>query len=135
MAAAAGLSPADLIQLRDELTSHPRSEAELQRVLAFLSFQRQWDRFDELRRSGASAATLQPLARELDAALAQRWENGEVSGAQALQLKALLLEHLLDDAQSRRLALGQWQAQAGIGTTLVSAQRPNTASPAQGAPR
>jgi hypothetical protein len=122
-AAAAGLSPADLIALRAELTSHPRGEAELRRVLAFLTYQQQWQRFESQRRSGTEAAALRPLAVALDAALAERWQQGELGGAQALQIKAQLLEVLLDDAASRRSALAAWQAQLGIGAPDATSRR------------
>jgi hypothetical protein len=122
-AAAAGLSPADLIALRAELTAHPRGEAELRRVLAYLTYQQQWQRFESQRRSGANAAALRPLAVALDAALAERWQQGELGGAQALQIKAQLLEVLLDDAASRQSALAEWQAQLRIGAPAATPRR------------
>ena len=129
-AEAAGLSPADLVQLRTELLAHPRGEAELRRVLAFLSYQREWQRFDDQLRAGATPASLRTLAGKLDAGLAERWQQGEVNGAQALQMKARLLEVLMEDDSHRRRVLAEWQAQMGIGSSAQTSTRQAALNPA-----
>jgi hypothetical protein len=106
-----GLSPEELKDLRAELANHPDGEAEVRRVLGFLSFNRQWEAFKSARRDGASTVALRPLAQALDAQLAQHWAQGALTGAQALQLKAQLLDVLLPDEPSRSQALGRWQTQ------------------------
>jgi hypothetical protein len=103
------LPAAELQALRRELADHPDGEAEVQRIVAFLNFSREWARFDEVRRSGsANLDSLRLQAAQLDGALAERWRRSEITGAQALQLKSVLLEVLVDDPNSRRAALSDW---------------------------
>lgn len=67
--------------------------------------------FQAARRQGADAATMEPLARRIDAGLAARIGRGEVSGPEALRLKAALLEVLEPDASRRAQALAAWRAE------------------------
>jgi hypothetical protein len=110
-ASATGLTAEELQALRQELASHPKGEAEFQRVVGFLSFSRQWEAFQALNHQGTDPPTLQALARSIDQALPERWQHGELTGPQALQIKARLLEVLLPDADSRQQALLQWREQ------------------------
>ncbi len=119
-----GLSPQEVQDLRTELAKHPDGEAEVQRVLGFLSFSRQWESFNSTRRVGRDTSVLRPLAQDLDAQLAQHWSQGALTGAQALQLKVQLLEVLLPDEPSRSLALASWQSQTWPARKATAA--PNT---------
>jgi hypothetical protein len=123
LGADSGLSPQELTDLRAELANHPYGEAEVQRVLGFLRFSRQWEAFNAARRQGEDSAALRALAVTLDAQLAQHWLQGALTGGQALQLKTQLLDVLLPDEPSRSLALAHWQSQ-------IWPARATTAAPA-----
>ncbi len=110
-ARAAGLSPEELRELRAELASHPDGEVEVQRVIAWLQFSQQWEHYDTARRQAATRPALRALAAELNSTLAQHWRQGELTGPQALQMKVVLLESLLDSEAERQAALQRWQAE------------------------
>ncbi len=111
LARATGWPSAELDALRAELRGQPQGEAEIRRVMAWLVFSSQWQAFDEQRRAAAPRETLRPLAMQLDAALPQHWRQGELTGAQAVQLKALLLDVLHADAAIRQAEMNRWLAE------------------------
>lgn len=64
--------------------------------------------FDRLRWTGGDAALVRDLALRLDAGLPQQLAAGGVGLGSALELKAVLLEVLEPDAESRQASLLRW---------------------------
>jgi hypothetical protein len=95
-------------QLQAGLADDPQRDAELARILGLLDYQRAVQRFGALRTAGADAATMLALARRLDAELGQRLARRELSGPEAMRLKAALLEVLEPDPAQRAPALADW---------------------------
>lgn len=113
-----GLSAEQLQQLRDTLADHPDREAEFARIVAYLRFGSDWQRFLERRATAPVAAETRALAQRLDADLDARLKNREVTQGEALQIKSALLEVLTPDAGARSTQLAQWrEAQAAAAGT------------------
>jgi hypothetical protein len=103
------LSTEELAEVRRALADHPDAEAEVQRVVAYLQFTRQWQRLLAARQAGADPQALRTLAASLDAALPQHLLRRELSAAEAGLVKGTLLEVLVPDSARRAAALGEWQ--------------------------
>lgn len=102
-----GVTPAQWLALRAELGARPGGEAELRRIGEYLA----WS--DALRRLSAApgdAAERVRLALQLDAGLPARLHRGEVTSAEARQIKIALLEVTLEDPAERATALQRWIA-------------------------
>lgn len=98
-------------QLQAALADDPNRDAETARILDLLGYQRAVQRFATLRQAGTADPSLPALARRLDAALPGRLARGEMSGPEAMRLKATLLEVLEPDAAQRAPALAAWREQ------------------------
>jgi hypothetical protein len=96
-------------QLQAALVDDPNRDAEIARILGLLDYQRAVQRFATLRQADAAAPALQALARRIDAGLPGRLARGEMSGPEALHLKATLLEVLQPDPSQRAQALAAWR--------------------------
>ena len=116
-----GLTPQQLSELRASLENHPQREAEVERIAAYMQFAQQWTQFRERRAAGAAVSELQPLASALDGALEERLRQREMSAAEALQVKAALLEALVPDVASRQTALSTWRSAALAGAPPAAA--------------
>jgi hypothetical protein len=123
-----GLGAEQLQQLRASLAHHPQREAEVARVSAYLQYSAQWQHFTERRAAGARADELRPLAAALDAGLAQRLQQREVSAGEALHIKAALLEVLEPDAAQRQAALREWRERHSAASAAGAAPDPQTAA-------
>lgn len=97
-------------RLQASLADQPDRDAQTARIVELLAYQRTVRAFQAARQRGADAATMVPLARQIDAGLAARIARGEVSGPEALRLKAALLEALEPDPARRAQALAAWRA-------------------------
>ncbi len=104
-----GLSVEQWRELRASLADHPEREAEIARVVAYLQFSARWQHYVRLRASGAPEAELLALARPLDAGLDAHLLQRELSGNEALAMKAALLETLEPDAATRAATLRAWR--------------------------
>lgn len=93
--------------------------AELQRLAAYFEWSDQLRRFREARAGGGPAAELaRPLAQGLD----ERFQQRELSAAEALRVKGAILEATVADATERQQQLQQWAAAAiGPMTTTPAA--------------
>lgn len=100
-----GVGVAQWASLRRELASQP---AELARLRAYFAFS---DAVGRLRDGSASADQRRAAALAVDAALDERLERREVSGAEAKVIKVAVLDQLLDDPAARSAALERWQAE------------------------
>lgn len=96
-------------QLQAALADDPKRDAETARILDLLAYQRVVQRFATLRQAGATAPALEPLARRIDVGLPQRLASGEMSGPEAMRLKATLLEVLEPEPSQRAPALAAWR--------------------------
>lgn len=96
-------------QLQAALVDDPNRDAETARILDLLDYQRAVQRFATLRQADATAPALQALARRIDAGLPGRLARGEMSGPEAMRLKATLLEVLQPDPSQRAQALAAWR--------------------------
>jgi hypothetical protein len=102
-----GVTEAQWLALRAELLARPGGEAELRRIGDYLA----WS--DALRRWRAAPGDANErlrLARQLDAGLPARLREGEVTSAEARQIKIALLDVTLDDPAERAAALQRWMA-------------------------
>jgi hypothetical protein len=106
-----GVSPAQWAQLRAELSARPDGAAELQRLADYFGYADALERFRRLRGERADAASLRPLAQQLDQGLPDRLQRHELSVHDALRIKAAVLEVLVPDASRRQHELALWRQQ------------------------
>ncbi|MFZ5548238.1 MAG: hypothetical protein ACOZJX_06045 [Pseudomonadota bacterium] len=103
------IEPGQWAQLQAALAGDPKRDAEIARILDLLDYQRAVRRFATLRQAGADPTAQLALARRIDAGLPLRLARGEMSGPEAMRLKAALLEVLEPDAVQRAAALTAWR--------------------------
>lgn len=89
------------------LADQPDRDQQTARVVEFLGFQRSVRTLQAQRQAGQVDPA---LAQRLDADLPARVARGELSGPEAVRLKAALLETLEPDASRRAAALADWRA-------------------------
>jgi hypothetical protein len=118
-----GVSPEQWQAFVQSLEHHPQRAAEIERVLAFLAYQQNLERFRALRsaqtRGKAASQELKAIAQTLDASLNERLAAREVSAGEAAMLKAALAE-----------AMGDGPTQAQVTRATISAWRASVAAPA-----
>ena len=105
-----GVTGAQWHQLQAELRGRPDGAAELRRLADYFAWSDGLHRLREARRAGAEADALRPLALAVDAGLPMRLRRGEVSAAEARQIKSATLELTLADPSERAIALQRWLA-------------------------
>lgn len=103
-----GISAAQWAALRAEMAQRPDGPAELSRLAAYFGFADAAQRFRQLRAAGASPERT-ALASQLDNALPERLRQRELSVAEALQLKAAILDVQVADTGERAQRLQQWR--------------------------
>ncbi|HEV8691158.1 MAG TPA: hypothetical protein VGQ91_12730 [Ideonella sp.] len=103
------LDAAQWNQLQAALADHPQRDAETARVVELLAYQRSVRSLRAQRQSGTAAPALIELARRLDAELPLHLARGEMTGPEAMRLKATLLESLEPDPARRAEALAAWR--------------------------
>jgi hypothetical protein len=114
-----GVTQAQWLALREELRARPDGDAELRRIGDYLAWS---DTVRRLRAAQGDAAERLQLARALDAGLSARLREGEVTSAEARQIKIALLEVTLKDPAERAAALQRW---------IATEMSPATADPRQ----
>jgi hypothetical protein len=87
--------------LRRVLTARGGGDKEIERVTAFLDFQRQFERFQDISQDPSKAALKGPLARKLFDMLPERVKRAELSQPEGLLLCSILLE-TLEPNENRR---------------------------------
>lgn len=102
-------SPQDWAALKDAMSKTAKPEAELQRVVAYLRFQKAFGRWQGLRES-SDAALRQQLASQLVAQIPERLRQGEVTLGEALMLETALWTDLEPDEARRKVRLEEVQA-------------------------
>ncbi|MFO1339286.1 MAG: hypothetical protein U1F53_13855 [Burkholderiaceae bacterium] len=95
-------------RLTASLADQPDRDQHTARIVEFLGFQRGVRTLQAQRQAGQMDAA---LARRLDAGLPARVARGELSGPEAVRLKAALLEALEPDPARRAAALADWRAE------------------------
>lgn len=103
----AGVTPAQWQALQLEMRARPDGAAELARIAEYLRWS---DLVQRLRVPITDDAERLRLARAIDAGLDARLRAGEVSAAEARQVKAATLEVTQPDAAARAAELQRWSA-------------------------
>lgn len=101
-----GMTRARWQALQAELGAQPGGAAEIARIARYLTWAELLRRF----RDTPDGAERQRLALALDAGLAERLHAGEVSAAEARQIKAAILEAMPGDPAARAAAVQRWIA-------------------------
>ena len=101
-------SPQEWTALKDAMSKTAKPEAELQRVVAYLRFQKAFGAWQGLRES-SDTARRQQLASQLVAQIPERLRQGEVTLGEALVLEAALWTDLEPDEARRKVRLEEVQ--------------------------
>ena len=91
-----------------ELKNLDRAEA--QRVTNYLDWMSSYEKFQQAQAQGATSRELRSLAKEVDSGIDARLDNREMGSAEALHLKAALIEIIEPDPSQRVQLLAQWRA-------------------------
>ncbi len=102
------LDPDQWARLTTGLADLPDRDQQTAHIVEFLGFQRSVRMLQAQRQAGPVDPV---LARRLDADLPARVTRGELSGPEAVRLKAALLEALEPDPSRRAAALADWRAE------------------------
>jgi hypothetical protein len=96
--------------LRESLAGHPDRDREMARIAAYFEYRHAVQALRSLPRDTANAQALRDAARRVEAGLAERIAQGEVTAGEALALEQAALEVLQPDTAQRALAIEQWRA-------------------------
>lgn len=102
-------SPEDWSALKEAMAKTANPQAELQRVVGYLRFQKRFEEWQSLRESG-SVARRQQLAATLVEQVPERLRQGEVTMGEALMLSSALWADLEPNADKRKVRLEEAQA-------------------------
>ncbi len=118
----ADVSPQEWVALKEAVskTSHP--DAELQRAVAYLRFQKALGQWQGLQQMPATAQRHR-LAATLLAQLPDRWQQGELTKGEALSLASALWADLEPDEHRRQIRITEFQS------ALAEAARPTAPAP------
>jgi hypothetical protein len=121
------LTEEEWTSLREALKDTPNREREQARIIEYLRFQKQFQRWQALRDSHDTAQR-QALAKELLDGVPQRLAQREMSAGEAQLLQSTLLEELVPDAQQRQARLQVERQRLATQPTEaeVAAQRQDT---------
>lgn len=97
----ADIDPQDWRQLVDSVRNHPQHDQELQRLLGYLRFKRDMDRWTALKDQPNALERAQVGQRILDA-LPVRFANQEVTATEALTLQSAIYADMIPDAAQRQ---------------------------------
>lgn len=114
-------SPQDWAALKDAMSKTAKPEAELQRVVAYLRFQKAFAQWQALR-DASDMARRQQLASQLVAQIPERLRQGEVTLGEALMLETALWTDLEPDEARRKVRLEEVQ-----GVLASAAPQPDAA--------
>lgn len=120
------VSPMEWMVLQGVARQHTNAEGELSRMVHFLRFNKQLERWEAL--AGGDPALRQTLASSLVTALPARVQQGDLSAADARSLLMRLLPDAEPDAGRREARLGDTMAR------VEAASRAATATQAQAQP-
>lgn len=110
----------DWKQLLDGLRDHPQREAELKRVVGYLRFKNDVDRWTALK-DQPNVAERHQLGQRLLEALPERFANQEVTGPEAVMLQSVIYADLIPDEAQRK------PKEEAARQTLMKLQEQNTA--------
>lgn len=110
-----GAPPSDFTRsewaaLKEAMARTENPEQELARVVAYLRFQRGFERWQGLQ-GGPDAASRRTLAQQLLDGVPERVRQGEISAGEAMLLQTALLVDIEPDDQARQQRLAQLQAE------------------------
>ncbi|RZI81675.1 MAG: hypothetical protein EOP38_18505 [Rubrivivax sp.] len=97
----ADIDPAEWQQLVDGLRNHPKRDQEVRRVVGYLRFKRDLDRWTALKDQPNALERAQIGQKILDA-LPVRFANQEVTGPEALMLQSAIYADMIPDEAQRR---------------------------------
>jgi hypothetical protein len=109
IASPSGVTAEQWQSLRDSLADHPDRDRELARIAAYFEYRHAVQALRSPLRDAANTNALRDAARRVDAGLADRIAQGEVTAGEALALKQAALEVLQPDSAQRALAIEQWR--------------------------
>jgi hypothetical protein len=95
------IDPKEWQQLEDAVRNHPQRDQELQRMVGYLRFKRDMDRWTALKDQPNALERAQVGQRILDA-LPVRFANQEVTGPEALMLQAAIYADMIPDEAQRK---------------------------------
>ena len=119
------VTPEEWQALKTAAAQEAHPEAELQRMVTYLRFQRGFAQWQALKDS-PDAAVRQALARQLLNDLPQRVSNGEVSSGEAYLISAALINDLETDESARKQRMDAYKA-----TLVEAAPKPDAAKQEQ----
>ncbi len=96
--------------LRDSLARHPDRDREMASIAAYFEYRQAVQALRSLPRDTANVQALRDAARRVEAGLAERITQGEVTAGEALALEQAALDVLQPDPAQRASALQQWRA-------------------------
>ncbi|MGH6648807.1 hypothetical protein [Aquabacterium sp.] len=102
-------TPEDWAALKAAMNSQPNAKSEMERVVAYLRFQRSFEQWQALADSREVAKRHQ-LAESLLAQVPDRMSKGEVTAGEALLLSTALLTDLQPDENLRQQRLAEMRA-------------------------
>lgn len=97
----ADIDPKAWQQLEDAVRNHPQRDQELQRLIGYLRFKRDMDKWTALKDQPNALERAQVGQRILDA-LPVRFANQEVTGPEALMLQAAIYADMIPDEAQRK---------------------------------
>jgi len=97
----ADIDPQEWQRMVDSVRNHPQRDQELQRLLGYLRFKRDMDRWTALKDQPNALERAQVGQRILDA-LPVRFANQEVTGPEALMLQAAIYADMIPDEAQRK---------------------------------
>jgi hypothetical protein len=97
----ADIDPKEWLQLVDAVHNHPQRDQELQRLIGYLRFKRDMDKWTALKDKPNALERAQVGQRILDA-LPVRFANQEITGPEALLLQAAIYADMIPDEVQRK---------------------------------
>jgi hypothetical protein len=107
--------------LQETLKDHPQREQEMNRIVTYLRFQKEFESWQALRES-SDTAQRQALAQRLLDQVPSRVAKREVTAGEAVMLQAALLEDLVADPAQREQRLAQERQRLEQAPTSEEAQ-------------
>lgn len=119
-----GLTAAQWQVLQDSLKDHPQAAQELARIAEFFGSKADFDAFDAIRAQDPNDRRLAAMARGLLPKVDLHLQRGELTGGDAMALRAELLQHTEPDETRRAEEMAQWRARQAALVPAAAAPDP-----------
>lgn len=103
-----GLTAEQWQVLQDSVKDHPRAAEELARIAEFFASKMDFEAFDAVRAGDPNDRRLPAMARALLPRVDLHLQRGELSGGDAVALRAELLQHAEPDETRRAEDMARW---------------------------